>query len=1226
MFRRFWHWLIDIPARDPVERDANASLQLAALAFVVATSLSFLLNLFIPGRWNSWVWQAVFIISLSGAMLVFFWLRRGRFRPAIGLLIVAVLSAALIIGVFNGINNSQLILVLFSVFVILAIGLLLPWRWLILGYVAVALLLIGGSVLDANGLIPLLPQTARWDIVAGRGLQTTSVIIAIGLFARFFSWRLNVALHDAHSREVELRKEITEREQAQAALRASESDLALMFEQAPIPMAISELDGRFVRVNRALCQMLGYSAEELLHRTLASITHPADLNKNLELIQHAMRGEIETYRIEKRYLRRDGQIVVGVLHGMILRDAHQQPRQILGQVLDVTESRKTETALRESEERFRALAENIPSVIYVCENNFDFNILYVNDAILTLTGYPKEEFLSGRVTFRELFHPNDSPRLLPEDTQAVVAGQWQVFHHEEYRLQHISGEWRWVEEWGTVVFGFGPEPVLEGFLVDITVRKQAELALRQSEERFHALAENMPGIVFICRDDFDYTVLYLNDAVEAVTGYPKEAFLSGQVTFPDLYHPSEDSANRYTPPIHIKPNGEEVYQQEYRLRHASGEWRWIEERSSLLTMPNGERAFHGIITDITPRKTSEAELSLRLTEQTLLYEIGQALASQTTVAEVQASVCERMTHYLNGTSAFYKAYLPETISVRTDYEYWTERATPNERQSMFGGLWLLRDCPAFERSKKIRQPVVLHRTDTDLSEPERELMAGSDGQTVVIVPAIAQANFLGFFEIWDNSAERNFDERTLQLLLTIGAQAAAALDNIASLSQRQQAQSELTQRLAEQTLLYKMGHELALAQTNAAVFQIVTERLATYLNATSVYFLRYFPERQLIQMDYEYWTERANPQERQSALGQMWPLTDYTNFFKAILNHWPQLQTVADPDLLPAEKAALEFWNGKTTVVVPVLMQDRPIGYLEIWDSTAVHRFDERTLRVLLTIANQVAGQLENIRLVNELKEAVTRSQELATIAESANRLKAEIIANISHELRTPLTAIQGGLGLVLQDLIDNRDEEKYWLNIAYDGSDKLLKLINALLNVAKIEASQIQLSPTAVDIPLLMREVEGHIRPLAEMKGLTFKLAMDKFAEWVWLDYERTRQILLSLLQNAVKFTEAGSISLAAWHIEGKMVFMVQDTGIGITPEVREHLFQPFAQGDGSTTRRFGGFGMGLYIAQRLAELMKGHLEIYSAGEGLGTTVTLYLPWRLAEAELPLEKTLLAG
>lgn len=1225
MFKRLWRWLIDIPAHDPIERDANASLQLAVLAFVCATSLSFILNLFVPGRWNSWVWLMVFVFSVSGAVLVFFWLRRGQFRAAVRLLLVAVLLAAFMTGVLNGINNSQLILVLFSVFVILAVGLLLPWRWLILGYLAVALLLVGGSTLEANGLIPLLPQTARWDIVAGRGLQTTSVIIAIGLFARFFSWRLHRALYEGQAREAELHGEIGKRERAQQALQAREQDLALLFEQAPIPMAISELDGRFVRVNRALCQMLGYSAEELLQRTFANITHPEDLNKNLELIQQAMRGEIGTYEIEKRYLRRDGQIVVGVLHGMILRDAHQQPRQILGQVLDVTESRKTETALRESEERFRALAENIPSVIYVCENNFDFNILYVNDAILALTGYPKEEFLSGRVTFRDLFHPTDSPRILPEDTQAAVAGQWQVFHHQEYRIRHISGEWRWVEEWGTVVFGFGPEPVLEGFLVDITARKQAELALRQSEERFHALAENMPSIVFICRDDFDYTVLYLNDAVEAVTGYSKEAFLSGQVTFPDLYHPTEDPVNRHAPPVHTKPDGEEVYYQEYRLRHASGEWRWIEERSSLLTLPNGERAFHGIITDITPRKTSEAELSLRLTEQTLLYEIGQALTSTTTAEEVQQIVCKRMAQYLDGTSAFYETYLVEEASVRTDYEYWTERATPNERQSVLGGLRLLRDCPAFERSKQIRQPVVLHRTDMNLSVAERELIEGSDGQTVVVMPAIAQDNFLGFFEIWDNSAERDFDKRTLQLLLTVGAQAAAALDNIASLSQRQQAQSELTQRLAEQTLLYELGHELALAQTNAAVFQIVTERLATYLNASSVYFLRYFPERQLIQMDYEYWTERANPQERQSALGQMWPIAEYTNFFNAVRNNWPQLQTVADSDLLPTEKAALEFWNGKTALVVPVLMQDRPIGYLEIWDSTAIHRYDERTLRVLLTIANQVAGQLENIRLVNELKEAVTRSHELATIAESANRLKAEIIANISHELRTPLTAIQGGLGLVLQDMIDNRDEEKYWLNIAYDGSDKLLKLINALLNVAKIEASQIQLSPTAVDIPLLMREVEGHIRPLAEMKGLTFKLAMEEFAEWVWLDYERTRQILLSLLQNAVKFTEAGSISLAARHIEGKMVFIVQDTGIGITSEVREQLFRPFVQGDGSTTRRFGGFGMGLYIAQRLAELMKGHLEIYSAGEGLGTTVTLYLPWRLAEAELSLE-TLMAG
>ncbi|MBL8046061.1 MAG: PAS domain S-box protein, partial [Anaerolineales bacterium] len=183
---------------------------------------------------------------------------------------------------------------------ILAVGLVLPWRWLILSYLAIGSLLIGGSTLEANGYLPILTQTTRWDIVAGRGLQATAIIIAIGLFARFFSWRLHGALYAAQAREVELRQEIVKREQAQQALHASEKDLALMFDQAPIPMAISDLDGRFVRVNRALCTMLGYPAEELLQCTFASITHPDDINKNLELMQQAMRGEIETYQIEKR--------------------------------------------------------------------------------------------------------------------------------------------------------------------------------------------------------------------------------------------------------------------------------------------------------------------------------------------------------------------------------------------------------------------------------------------------------------------------------------------------------------------------------------------------------------------------------------------------------------------------------------------------------------------------------------------------------------------------------------------------------------------------------------------------------------------------------------------------------------------------------------------------------------------------------------------------------------
>lgn len=1114
----------------------------------------------------------------------------------------AALPPLLVLIASFGIRATVSTIILLSVILIIFLSFFSTGRGLFFVYVIITIMIVGGAELEWLGIFPLIPNASPLvDIVRGRGLQTVALLGLLALMASNFNRMYYRELSTRHAQAV--------------ALRANEEELRLMFEQAPIPMAIVALDGQLVRVNRALCSMLGYPPEALLQQTLARITHPEDLNKNLELMQQALRGEIETYQIEKRYIRSDGEILYGVLHGIILRDAQGQPRQILGQLLNVTESQKTEMALRASEARFRTLAENIHGVVYVCRNDARFSLLYVNDAIEQLTGYAKPQFLSGEISLVDLYHPEDVARVSAVNVMPEAEQERRVFE-VEYRIRRRSGEWRWVEERGTAVRTEIGEVLLEGYISDITERKQAEFALRESEERFRLLAETVPSIVFICRDDERYTMLYLNDAVMDVTGYDKDEFLSERRSFVDLYHPAERAAHFAAPPVVISVSGQRSYQLEYRLRHASGQWRWVEERSLLITLPTGERVFHGILTDITTRKASEAELSQRLAEQTLLYEIGQSLASQTSAQGVQRLVCERITEYLGGTSAYYEVYMDETSSSRTDFEYWTERATANERKSMLGKVWHLKD-PTFARSPQVRHPLVFHRRDAHLRASERELIENADGQTIVVIPAIVQNKCVGFFEVWDSQAERDFDERTLQLALTIGAQAASALENIALLAQRQQAEIELNQRLAEQTLLYELGRSLAVAPDTDTVFQATARYFVEYLKATSVYYLKYLPAQQVFQMEHEYWTERANLQERQSALGESWSVQNFQNFYRALQTGWPQIQTRQDADLGPAEREAFEFWNGQTAVVVPVMLQGEFAGYFEIWDSINVDHYDDRTLRVLLTIANQAAIRFENIRLVNELKQTAQRAQELATAAESANRLKTEIIANISHELRTPLTAIQGSLGLVLQGTVETPTDERYWLDIAYEGSERLLKLINALLNVARIEASQVKFIPTALDVNLLVQEVAGHIQPVAEAKGLRFHVPANEFAHWLWLDHELVRQVLLSLLQNAVKFTEQGWVEFSVRQAETDLVFTVRDTGIGLTPAMHAQLFRPFAQGDGSTTRRYGGFGVGLYTAQRLAELMGGRLEIFSSGTGQGTTVELHLPLRLAEAEL---------
>lgn len=255
-----------------------------------------------------------------------------------------------------------------------------------------------------------------------------------------------------------------------------------------------------------------------------------------------------------------------------------------------------------------------------------------------------------------------------------------------------------------------------------------------------------------------------------------------------------------------------------------------------------------------------------------------------------------------------------------------------------------------------------------------------------------------------------------------------------------------------------------------------------------------------------------------------------------------------------------------------------------------------------------------------ELTRLLAQAKELTAAAQKATQLKDEILANTSHELRSPLTIIIGALDLMLNEDFDMVEAERHtFLTAAHEASDKLLGLVNDLLDLAKLEAGGVALQREAVDISALLTEVQALMRGQAEPKGLDLDLQLPAAPlPTCFTDYGYLRRVLLHILSNAIKFTETGSVTISARLIEQpldrgradrQLEIMVRDTGIGVAPEVQRQVFQPFVQGQRSTTRRYGGAGLGLSLSQRLVEVLDGSLTLTSAGEGSGTTVTLVIP-----------------
>src|SRR5207302_751990 len=255
------------------------------------------------------------------------------------------------------------------------------------------------------------------------------------------------------------------------------------------------------------------------------------------------------------------------------------------------------------------------------------------------------------------------------------------------------------------------------------------------------------------------------------------------------------------------------------------------------------------------------------------------------------------------------------------------------------------------------------------------------------------------------------------------------------------------------------------------------------------------------------------------------------------------------------------------------------------------------------TIARLVSVANENADLVGELR--VNNLQ-----LERANRLKSEFLASVSHELRTPMTAIIGYTKLMLDGLDGEMTAQQQTdLFRVAQAADNLLGLINGLLDLAKIEAGKMELNVEEVNITEVTDEALELVRPHADEKGLEVRALIPLGLPNVWADRARVRQVLANMLANAVKFTERGTVSVGATAAEGWVTVSVSDTGVGISPEAQAYVFDEFRQADSSTTRRYGGTGLGLARVERpdaiLVDLLLPRMDGWSLTRSLRTE-----PW----------------
>ncbi|MDK9726009.1 MAG: PAS domain S-box protein [Sterolibacteriaceae bacterium MAG5] len=915
-------------------------------------------------------------------------------------------------------------------------------------------------------------------------------------------------------------------------------------------------------------------------------------------------------------------------HEAALRQQHEARLAALNLMEDAVAARRraevAQAALQDSERSFRLLTEQVPAIIYRAALTEESATLYISPRVADL-GYSQEEWLSDPNLWLACVHPQDRERVLGDMAAWRRDGGALAL---EYRLRAKDGTWRDYQDIGEVVVDAAGRPqYLQGLMLDITERKLAEAALRASEAFTKSVLDNLPVGIAVNSVDPAVRFSYMNDNFPRCYGTTRERLADPDV-FWDVVYEDADFRRRMRERVLAdcaSGDPERMRWEDVPISRRGEATRYVSARN----IPIPERGLMiSMVWDVTERKL--AELALRESERRFkdiaevsadwIWEIdatGRYLYASESVAQVLGySAAE-----LLGMTVF-DLMLPDEAA-RTGpmlaafaarHEAFRDQENVNLHKD--GSLRLLQSSgvPILGADGELRgfrgvdRDVTEYRAaEASLRDSRNLLRSVLENVPMRIFWKDADLRYLGCNTVFARDAGMAHPEELVgkddfQLSWRDQAELYRADDRQVLESGRPRIGYEEPQTTPDGRTIWLRTSKVPLRDGSGKVFGL----LGVYDDIT---------ERKLADDQLRKLSRAVEQSPASIVITDVKGSIEYVNdAFLSVTGYGREEVIGQNPRILHSGKTPQATYEGLWQTLAQGLSwrgefhNRRKDGseYVEIAVVAPIRQADGSISHYVavkedITEKKRIGQELDRHRL--HLEELVAeRTAELSVArrqAEVANQAKSAFLANMSHEIRTPMNAILGLTHLMRRAGLVAEQAER--LNRVEGAAQHLLTILNDILDLSKIEAGRMQLELADFALDGVLDQVRSLIGAQAAAKGLQVEVDRGEAPRFLHGDQMRLRQALLNYASNAVKFTERGSVALRARLLveEGDdllLRFEVQDTGIGISAEAQQRLFAAFEQADASTTRRFGGIGLGLAITRRLAQMMGGEVGVESA------------------------------